>query len=247
MAFLSKPKTLGAEHTPEAIRHRLGQGARQNYLRDFVYGGIDGVVTTFAVVAGTIGAGLSTNVILILGGANLIADGFSMASANFLGTKAEKEDLDRLRSLEEHHIDTVPEGEREEVKQIYARKGFEGADLERVVELLTSDRDRWVQTMLTEEYGLPREIRSEWKAAIMTFSAFFVCGLVPLLPFVFETDTSFMVSILLTGVVFFLIGSAKSFWSTSSWQRSGAVTLAVGGTAAVLAYFVGMLLRSIGG
>ena len=101
--------------------------------------------------------------------------------------------------------------------------------------------------MLTEEYGLPREIRSEWKAAIMTFSAFFVCGLVPLLPFVFETDTSFMVSILLTGVVFFLIGSAKSFWSTSSWQRSGAVTLAVGGTAAVLAYFVGMLLRSIGG
>ena len=76
---------LEHEHTPEAIGERLAAGTRQNYLRDFVYGGIDGSVTTFAIVAGTIGASLSIEVVLILGIANLVADGFSMAASNFLG------------------------------------------------------------------------------------------------------------------------------------------------------------------
>ena len=88
--------SLEHEHTPEAIAERLGRGARHNYLRDFVYGGIDGAVTTFAVVAGTIGANLATRIVLILGAANLIADGFSMAASNFLGTRAERDDYRRV-------------------------------------------------------------------------------------------------------------------------------------------------------
>lgn len=235
-----------ADHTPEAIRERLARGTTQNYLRDFVYGGIDGAVTTFAVVAGTIGAELSTNIILILGAANLIADGFSMAASNFLGTRAERDDHERLRLVEESHIDMFPDGEREEVRQIYARKGFEGEGLELVVELVTSDRDRWVQTMLTEEYGLPRDVRSEWKAATSTFAAFVACGLVPLLPFIFLGSNAFTMSIVLTGMVFFMIGSTKARWSTQPWWKSGGLTLAIGGGAASLAYLVGAFLRSFG-
>lgn len=237
---------VSADHTPEAIRDRLSRGTSQNYLRDFVYGGIDGAVTTFAVVAGTTGAELSTKIILILGAANLIADGFSMAASNFLGTRAERDDHERLRLIEESHIDMIPDGEREEVRQIYARKGFEGEDLERVVELVTSDRDRWVQAMLTEEYGLPREVRSEWKAATSTFAAFVACGLVPLLPFIFVGSSAFVMSIVMTGIVFFMIGSVKARWSTQSWWKSGGTTLVVGGGAASLAYLVGALLRLLG-
>jgi VIT1/CCC1 family predicted Fe2+/Mn2+ transporter len=231
------------DHSPEAIRERLSAGPRHSYLRDFVYGGIDGAVTTFAVVSGVVGAQLSAGIILVMGGANLIADGFSMAASNYLGTRAEQEDFEHIEAIEHRHIDTDPEGEREEVRQIFADKGFQGEDLRRVVELITSNRKIWVRTMLTDEYGLPHQVRSPWIAASSTFIAFLVCGLVPLIPFIFRITNPFPVAAVLTGAVFFAIGSVKSIWSTSPWWRSGLATLAVGGIAAVLAYLVGMLLK----
>ena len=240
-------RTVEHEHTVEAIGERLARGPRHNYLRDWIYGGIDGSVTTFAVVTGVVGAALSPVVIVIMGFANLLADGFSMAASNFLGTKSEHDDMLRLAAIEHRHIEVAPEGEREEVRQIFAAKGFEGADLERVVELITSDRDRWVRTMLTEEYGLPLEARSPWFAALMTFSAFIVCGLVPLVPFLFRMPNAFPISVLLTAAIFFIIGSIKSRWSTVGWWRSGLSTLFVGGIAAALAYAVGILLRRLAG
>lgn len=233
------------EHSVEAISERLAAGPRQNYLRDWIYGGVDGSVTTFAVVTGVVGASLSPVIILILGFANLLADGFSMAASNFLGTKSEHDDMRRLAAIEHRHIEVAPEGEREEVRQIFAAKGFKGADLERVVELITSDRERWVRTMLSEEYGLPLEARSPWFAALSTFSAFALCGLVPLVPFLFGGTNAFAVSIVLTAAVFFVIGSIKSRWSTVPWWRSGLSTLFVGGTAAALAYLVGVFLRGL--
>lgn len=236
---------LEHEHSPEAISERLARGTRHNYLRDFVYGGIDGAVTTFAVVAGTLGADLSTRIVLILGVANLIADGFSMAASNFLGTRAERDDYQRLEEVERRHVEAAPEGEREEIRQIYAEKGFEAADLERAVELLTADRERWIQTMLTEEYGLPREVRSEWLAALCTFAAFVICGSVPLIPFISGSNGAFSTASVSTGLVFFSIGSIKARWSTTSWWRSGFVTLFVGGIAATLAFLAGMLLKNL--
>ena len=233
------------EHTTEAIRERLSAGPRQNYLRDLIYGGIDGTVTTFAVVSGVVGARLSPWVILVMGFANLFADGFSMAASNFLGTRAEHEDLKRLEAIEYRHVDVDPEGEREEVRQIFRNKGFTGADLATLVDLITADRTRWVKTMLTEEYGLPQEVRSPWLAAVTTFTAFLICGLVPLLPYLFGSPDPFALSITLTGVVFFAIGSFKSRWSTTSWWISGLSTLAVGTIAAGLAYGVGLLLRQL--
>lgn len=233
------------EHSIEAIEERLAAGPRHNYLRDWIYGGIDGSVTTFAVVSGVIGARLSPMVILIIGFANLFADGFSMAASNFLGTKAEHDDMRRLEAIEHRHIELAPEGEREEVRQIFARKGFTGVDLDRVVDLITSDRQRWVQTMLSDEYGLPLEARSPWLAAISTFSAFLVCGLVPLIPFLVGLDDPLAFSIVMTAGVFFAIGSVKSRWSTASWWGSGLSTLAIGSIAAGLAYAAGIVLRNL--
>lgn len=234
------------DHSPEGIQTRLAS-VRHNYVRDWIYGGIDGAVTTFAVVSGVAGAQLSPIIVLILGFANLIADGFSMAASNYLGTRAEQDDYRRLEKIEYRHIEQFPEGEREEIRQIYRDKGFDGEQLEKAVELITSDKDRWVQTMLTEEYGLPAEIRSPVKAALSTFSAFIVCGLVPLLPYLFHNENSFMISSVLTGITFFIIGSVKSRWSTSTWLRSGSETLLVGALAAILAYGVGVLLKGIAG
>ncbi len=234
------------DHSVSAIQARLSS-VRHSYIRDWIYGGIDGAVTTFAVVSGVAGADLSATIVLILGFANLIADGFSMAASNFLGTRAELEDYKRLEKIEYRHIEQFPEGEREEIRQIYKEKGFAGEELEKAVELITADKDRWVQTMLTEEYGLPGEIRSPWKASLSTFAAFLICGLIPLLSYLFTAENAFFISSVLTGITFFLIGSVKSRWSTSSWLRSGLETFIVGSLAAILAYVVGVLLKGIAG
>jgi len=233
------------EHSPDAIRRRLETGPTHNYLRDWIYGGIDGSVTTLAVVTGVAGAQLSTWIILALGFANLFADGFSMAASNYLGTRAEHDDWRRLEQIENRHIELAPEGEREEVRQIFERKGFEGNDLTRIVELVTADRERWVRTMLTDEYGLPHEVRSPWIAAISTFTAFLICGLVPLLPYLFGSEHSLAISVTLTGIVFAAIGSIKSRWSTSSWWHSGLTTLLVGAIAASLAYAAGVIVKRL--
>jgi VIT1/CCC1 family predicted Fe2+/Mn2+ transporter len=233
------------EHSRRAIAERLARAPDVSYLRDWVYGGIDGAVTTFAIVAGVVGAGLPGRVVLILGAANLIADGFSMAASNYSGTKTEHEELAQLRAVEERHIALVPEGEREEIRQIFRAKGFSGVDLERAVEVITGNRERWVETMLAEEYGLPKMVRAPVKAALSTFAAFLLCGAIPLLPFLFDNASRFEASAGMTALVFFLIGSVKSRWSPVSWWRSGGETLAIGLAAAALAYLVGALLRSV--
>lgn len=233
------------DHTAEAITARLAAGPRVSYLRDWIYGGIDGAVTTFAVVSGVSGAELSVTVLLVLGFANLVADGFSMAASNFSGTRAEREELEQLKDVELRHIADDPQGEREEIRQIYGNKGFKGDDLETIVEVITSDRHQWVQTMLTEEYGLPLEVRSPTLAAASTFSAFLICGLIPILPFLFEADGAFVWSGVYTGLVFFTIGTLKSKWSLMRWWKSGLETLAIGVVAAALAYGVGYFIRNV--
>ena len=234
---------LEHEHTPAAIRDRLAAGPRNSYLRDWVYGGIDGSVTTFAVVTGVVGASLSPSVVLILGVANLLADGFSMAASNYSGTRTERQEHETLRAREERHIDVDPQGEREEVRQIFAAKGFSGDELERVVDVVTSDRGRWIETMLAEEYGLPPQVRPPLGAALATFASFVVCGSMPLVPFVASMAHPFAVSLALTLVVFFLIGSGKSRWLTISWWKAGLETLAIGGAAAALAFLAGLAMK----
>lgn len=233
-------------HSQEAIRERLLRGPKASYLRDFVYGAIDGTVTTFAVVAGVVGAGLRPAVIIILGAANLFADGFSMAAANVLASRSEREERDRALHQEEEHVDRFPEGEREEIRQIYAAKGFEGADLERVVDVITSDRERWVETMMREEHGLPESPRRPLLAGAATFAAFVVVGAVPLIAHLVDlvqpVPDPFVLSSVLTGAAFFLVGALKSRFVVRSWWRAGAETLALGAAAAVLAYAVGSAL-----
>ena len=231
-------------HSPEEVRARIAAPAGISNLRDLVYGGIDGAVTTFAIVAGVVGAGLPARVIVVLGIANVLADGFSMAAANYSGTKAEADNARRLRAVEERHIAEEPDGERLELKEILRAKGLTGPVLEAATEAIARDKAKWIELMLVDEYGLAPVPPHPMRAAVATFLAFLVAGMVPLIPFLAGLPGAFAAATLATGIVFFGIGTLKSLWSLAPWWRSGAETLAIGGTAAAIAYFVGTLFHA---
>ncbi len=236
---------LEHEHTPQAITARLAAENRPNYLRDWVYGGIDGAITTFAIVAGVVGAGLSSTVIVILGLANLVADGFSMAASNYTGTKTEIDELARYRQIEEKHIFHEPEGERQEIRQILQQKGLTGSALDDAVKAITSNEETWVNTMLVEEYGLTTNLRSPLRSGFSTFASFLICGAVPLVPFLLSLEQAFEIALVATGITFFLIGTIKSKWSLAQWWLSGLETLAIGVAASAMAYGVGYLVKGL--
>ncbi|WP_193163035.1 VIT1/CCC1 transporter family protein [Microbulbifer hainanensis] len=243
-------ENLQREHEPENIARRLQQAPRAHSVSDFVLGAIDGCVTTFAVVSGAFGAGFAPVVVLVLGFANLIADGFSMAVSNFEAVNAERDHVDAVRRTEEEHIRIVPEGEREEIRQIFAGKGFSGETLEEIVATITADRQLWIETMVSEEYGLSPSRYRPLTSAFATFSAFVLVGTAPLLPFLVDAlsmTLQFAISAALAAVMFFVIGMLKSLVYAQPVLRSGLKTLLLGGGAAVLAFLTGYVLRHLFG
>jgi VIT1/CCC1 family predicted Fe2+/Mn2+ transporter len=239
---------LAAEHEQRAIARRLSAGPTPNYLREAVYGAVDGTVTTFAVVAAAAGAGLSSSVAVVLGVANLLADGFSMAVSAYLALRSEAQRRERLRGEERRHIELVPAGEREEVRQLLQRDGLDGLVLESATDAIISDRERWIDVMLEREHGLPSDKRSPTPAATATFAAFLAAGLVPLLPLMIDAlrfvqlPNPFGWSVAVTALTFFAIGAIKGVVVAHPWVRSGAETEILGMAAAAVAFVVGALL-----
>ena len=221
------------------------------YLGEFVYGAIDGTVTTFAVVSGATGAALSPGIVVILGFANLIADGFSMATGNFLSERAQRDYIKKERQREEWEIQHMPEGEREEIRQIFKKKGFHGKDLDKAVEIVTSDKKIWVDTMMSDELGLLESPKSPWKTAGMTYFGFLIIGIIPLLAYVlsyfvpfFEKNT-FEIAVFMTAIALFVIGIIKRYVTKKNIWKSVGETIFIGGAAAVIAYYIGFLLQWI--
>ena len=216
------------------------------HFDDFIYGSIDGAVTTFAIVAGVIGASLPSGIILILGFANLFADGFSMAAANYQASKARNEFVEMKRKQEEWEIDNLEEEEREEVREIYRKKGFKDELLDEVVRIITSRKKVWVDTMMKEELGLIEDEKNPIDSSVSTFVGFNLIGLIPLIPFmIFLTigieanSDAFIYSTISVFIAFFLVGMIKGKIVKKSKIRSGLYTIIIGGIAATLAYLVG--------
>ena len=203
-------------------------------------------MTTFAIVAGVMGASLPSGIILILGFANLFADGFSMAAANYQASKARNEFIEMKRKQEEWEIDNLEEQERDEIRDIYREKGFKNGLLEDVVRIITSRRKVWVDTMMKEELGLIEDEKNPMDSSVSTFVGFNLIGLIPLIPFMvfmaigIELNSeAFVYSIVSVLAAFFLVGMIKGKIVKKSMMRSGINTLIIGGIAAVVAYMVG--------
>jgi VIT1/CCC1 family predicted Fe2+/Mn2+ transporter len=244
---------MSSSHTHEAKLH----GSKyklvnrfQEYLGEFVYGGIDGSVTTFAVVAGAAGANLDSAVVIILGFANLLADGFAMSVGSYLSTKSEQENYEKHKAVEYWEVDHLPEKEKEEIREIYREKGFKGELLEKIVDVITEDKDRWVDVMMKEELLMAEETKSPVAMGGVTFMSFLIFGFIPLLIYVIDYTgpleaSLFTIASVLTGLTFILIGALKAFVNQTRAWRSILETLFLGGAAAVLAYYVGAVLEGL--
>jgi len=250
-----KSKDIGATkkaHSAKAIKsaqeHHKSSGT---YVGDFVYGAIDGSVTTFAVVSGVAGAGLSVNIVIILGLANLIADGFSMAIGNYLSSKSNVEFIERERKREEWEVENYPKGEIEEIRAIFRKKGFKGKSLDDAVKTITSNKKVWVDTMMADELNLIEDKTSPVKKGTVTFISFIIIGSIPLIPYLLSffseaiKNIVYPLSIVMTFIAFFFIGSAKVYVTKKNWLISGLETLLVGGVAAIIAYGIGFFLRGL--
>ena len=240
-------------HTDTSIKkHVHNEGVKDvegQYLGEFVYGAIDGTVTTFAVVAGATGASLSTGVVVILGFANLIGDGFSMACGNFLSERTQRDYIRKERAREEWEIENVREGEIEEIREIYRKKGFKGKDLERAVEIICSNKKIWVDTMMTEELGLIESHKQPWSTALATYMGFILIGVIPLLAYVlsyfstFFQENTFMIAVIMTLIALISVGFIKRYVTKKNLVKSVFETVFVGGAAAVMAYYIGFFLK----
>lgn len=229
--------------------HEHDEGGQ--YIKSIVYGGLDGIITTFAIVAGVAGASLSSSTILILGFANLIADGLSMAAGDYLSTKSEIEYQKTERKREEWEVENHPEGEKKEMIQIYNSRGFSKKDSKKLVSILSKNKKAWIDTMMVEELGILETKESPVKNAITTFISFSIFGFIPLLAYVlsstipfFAQDTFFIASFL-TAATLFILGAAKVKITGTHWLKSGFEMLIVGGIAAIAAYGIGYLIAGI--
>lgn len=236
------------EHHPTIIRKRLSQKQKKYNVSDAVLGGIDGCITTFAVVSGSVGAGFPSSVAVILGFANLFADGFSMATSNYESIRAQQEFNDAIKNSEKMHIKEIPEGEREEIRQIFRAKGFDNELLENIIDTITKDERVWLEVMLAEEHGISKTSPSPYRSALVTFLAFIFVGTFPLIPYLIsslEIKEQFIFSAILAGIMFFLIGMYKNIAHAKPSFSSGVRTLFTGGAAASLAYVTAYILREV--
>ena len=240
------------ETSDKKTRLTVGQndGLLQGYLGEIVYGGIDGAVTTFAVVAGAVGAGMNSSVIIILGLANLLADGFAMSVGAFLSAKSEIDNYHRHKNIEYLSVERNPKEERAEVTEIYKNKGFSGQLLNQVVDTITANKDRWVDVMMKDELEMQKPLKSPFKIGTMTFVAFVSVGIVPLTIYIYDYLSAlplnlFLISSILTSIAFLFIGFVKTYITKTSRFKGMLETFVLGGLAAAVAYFVGDFLEGL--
>lgn len=223
-----------------AKRYEKHAGKIGGSIKDIIYGANDGIITTFAVVAGVTGATLEPKTIIILGLSNLVADGFSMAASNYLGSRSEKQYVESEYQREIREIDEVPNEEMEEIGAILKARGYNEEDKRSMALLIGKNKSFFADFMLRYELGLNPHPNGAFLGASLTFFAFVCAGLLPLLPFIlFVGENPFLISSIATAISLFFVGAMRQIITKKNWLISGLEMLLVGGGAAVVAYLIG--------
>jgi predicted membrane protein (TIGR00267 family) len=224
------------------------QHRKTNWLRDVILGGQDGLVNILGIILGVIAGGGSTTVLLAAGFSASITESISMGAVGYTSSVSQRDFYQAERAREGTEIDTVPGAEREEIREIYASKGFTGELLDRVVDTITANRDTWLATMMDEELHLRPVQRADiLRSAFLITVATLIGHLIPLLPFVWLDRTPALVlAIVLSALVLFGVGVYSALTLIGDWRKSGLQMLVIGLGAAGVGFLIGNLFHAVG-
>src|ERR1700687_3909330 len=225
-------------------RHRT-----KNSLRDVILGGQDGLVNMLGIALGVVAAGGSSHILVVTGIAAAITESISMGAVAYTSFGSDRDFYLAEKKREQNEISSRSEEEREEVREIYAAKGFEGKLLEDVVSTITSNRETWVTTMMDEELHLqPVETQSLVRSALIVTVATLIGHLIPLVPFMVVTRTPAIIgAIALSAATLFAVGVYSARTLIGDWRKSGLQMVAIGLGAAALGFLIGRLFHTVGG
>jgi len=230
----------------DVLHHTKGDPhRRESSLSDFILGAQDGLVNVLGVILGIAAATNDARIVLVAGLATTFAESISMGAVAFTTTLADADLYQSEREREYRHIEEIPNLEKQEIRDIYMEKGFEGKLLDHIVETVTANQDVWVAVMMAEEHQLsPIDRKQAWRAAWVVGISAVIGSLVPLAPFPFlPVGTSMWVSVLVTAAVLFAIGFYKAHITVGRPMRSGFEMTAIGTISALAGYAVGALLK----
>jgi predicted membrane protein (TIGR00267 family) len=236
----------GVSESPMIGKEKHGTN---NSLRDVILGGQDGLVNMLGIALGVVAAGGSTHVLIVTGIAAAITESISMGAVAYTSFGSDRDFYLAEMAREQSEISSRPEEEREEIREIYAAKGFKGQLLEDVVSTITSNREAWVSTMMDEELHLqPVAQQSLIQSAVIVTVATLIGHLVPIVPFMFVPRTpAIVLAIVLSAITLFGVGVYSAKTLVGDWRKSGLQMVMIGLGAAALGFFIGRLFHTVGG
>ncbi|NDB46532.1 MAG: hypothetical protein EB150_01350 [Nitrososphaeria archaeon] len=229
-------------------RHIEPHLSESSGVRDLVFGFGDGINTSLGIAAGVGGADVSSNIIILAALVAMFTGAKAMAVQNYLAVKAQRDLLKSEIAREEWEMEHKPEIERQEIEEIYRAKGFEGKDLEMIVNKITSDKKVWLDTMLTEELKLNVEILGNpLKSALRMFGSFLLGGILPILPFFFAHGyIPLLIAIGISLSTSFVVGAIKSRLAKTSIIKGGLEMAGLGTGIALIGFGIGAELANLG-
>jgi VIT1/CCC1 family predicted Fe2+/Mn2+ transporter len=220
-------------------------------LRDIILGGQDGLVNVLGIILGLAVASGDLRIVLVGGLAATFAESVSMAAVAYTSTRAQQSYYESELAREKWEIKEVPDLEKEEIREIYRKKGFSGKLLEQVTEKITSNEEVWLDEMMKFELGLePVETKRAFLSSAVVGIAAVVGSLIPLIPFFFlntlslQISTAIWLSLVISAFALFVVGAYKAKVTVGDWKQSGVEIAVIGTVAALIGYAIGLLFRA---
>ena len=214
-------------------------------LAEVILGGQDGLVNVLGVILGVAAATHDARIVIAAGLAATFAESISMGAVAYTSTLADDDLYFSEREREYRHIHLAPDVEIEEIRDIYRRKGFEGETLEKIVEVITSNPDVWVNVMMSEEFQMiPPEKSNAFGSALIVGSSALAGSLIPLFPFfLWNVSLSIWISIVIAALTLFIVGVYKARVTVGRPVRSGLEMAVIGTVSALAGYVVGLIFK----
>ncbi len=221
--------------------HQVG-----NLWRDIILGGQDGIVNVLGIVLGVAAANGSTHILLAAALASAFAESISMGAVAYTSSLAERDHYTKEMDRERVETETVPDQETQEIRDIYAAKGFSGELLNQIVAKITSDRTTWVNIMMEEELHLsPVDTKAILSTSVVVGVAAMVGSIIPVFPFfILARTTAMPLTLIVSAVALFTVGAYEAKVYVGVWWKNGLRLAIIGMTAALAGFVIGKFFQA---